>query len=160
MMIIRIQFIITLFLAITCSTVYAQAGGFPGEFSRIGFGPRGMSMGNAMVAIADEGSYAYYNPAIAARPPSDGIQIDISTSAMEFDRQLHNVNAQFKVSTDASFNFSLINARVTDIDGRTQSGFRTESLSTDEYQLISSFCPLAENFSSYSVITFVGSSSS
>lgn len=139
MMIIRIQFIITLFLAITCSTAYAQAGGFPGEFSRIGFGPRGMSMGNAMVAVADEGSYAYYNPALAARPPSDGIQIDISTSAMEFDRQLHNVNAQFKVSTDASFNFSLINARVTDIDGRTQSGFHTESLSTDEYQLISSF---------------------
>lgn len=138
-MIIRIHLFTSILLAISCTAAYAQVGGFPGEFSRIGFGPRGMSMGNAMVAVADEGSYAYYNPALAARPTVDGVQIDISTSAMDFDRQLHNVNAQFKVSTDASINFSLINARVTDIDGRTQSGFHTETLSTDEYQLISSF---------------------
>ncbi|MGF1669323.1 MAG: hypothetical protein ACFCU6_02660 [Balneolaceae bacterium] len=118
---------------------FAQTGGFAGEFTRIGFGPRGMAMGNAMVAVADEGSYAYYNPAIAAKPAVDGIQLDISTSIMEFDRQLHNINAQFNLSPTASLSIGLINARVTNIDGRTQSGFHTESLSTDEFQVLSNF---------------------
>ncbi len=121
------------------SQALAQVGGFAGEFTRVGFGPRGMALGNAMVAVADEGSYAHYNPALAARPSNGEIQLDISTSIMEFDRQMHNVNAQFRVSPTANLSIGLINARVNDIDGRTASGFRTESLSTDEYQVLSNF---------------------
>jgi len=139
MLIIRSQLLLFILITFAGNSAYAQAGGFAGEFTRIGFGPRGMAMGNAMIAVSDEGSYAYYNPALAAHPSPNGVQIDISTFLMEFDRQIHNVNAQFRLSPTASFNFGLINARVSDIDGRTQSGFHTESLSTDEYQLLSNF---------------------
>jgi len=135
----RITFCLLVALLSPGASTLAQVGGFAGEFTRIGFGPRGMALGNAMVAVADEGSYAHYNPALAARPDNGEIQLDISTSIMEFDRQLHNVNAKFRISPTANLSIGLINARVTDIDGRTASGFRTESLSTDEYQVLSNF---------------------
>lgn len=116
----------------------AQAGGFTGSFSRMGFSPRGMAMGNALTAVDREGNYGYYNPAHAAAY-SEHIQLDVSSAALSFDRQLHMLSANFQLPPSAGLSLSLINARVTDIDGRSQSGYHTEMLSTSEYQLIGNF---------------------
>ena len=116
----------------------AQSGGYAGSFSRMGFSPRGMAMGNAMTAVHQEGSYAYYNPAMAAIP-SDNIQLDFSTASMRFDRQLHMVTANFQLPPSAGLSLSLMNARVGNIDGRTSSGYHTDMLSTNEFQLIGNF---------------------
>lgn len=136
----RIKYISTAIILIlaTVSTAYAQSGGYSGEFSRMGFSPRGMAMGNAMTAVHHEGIYGYYNPALAAAP-SETVQVDISTAAMRFDRRLHMVSSHFQLPPMAGLSVSLLNARVNDIDGRNQSGYHTETLSTAEYQLIGNF---------------------
>lgn len=116
----------------------AQTGGAAGSFSRIGFGPRGMAMGNALSAVIDVGVYSYYNPALAASTVR-GQQFDISTSLMSFDRNLHKANATFTLPPNAGMSFSVINASVSGIDGRTRSGYHTEMLSTNEFQFATSF---------------------
>ena len=126
------------FCLLPIAELIAQSGGYAGSFSRMGFSPRGMGMGNAMTAVQAEGSFAYYNPALAARPAGD-IQLDISTAALRFDRQLHMAHSHFSLPPSAGLSFSLINARVSDIDGRTQSGYHTDYISTSEYQLIGNF---------------------
>lgn len=130
--------VVFLGMLIPAAELLAQAGGFTGAFSRIGFGPRGMAMGNALTAVHHDGAYGYYNPALAAAP-NDFIQLDFASSAMAFDRQLHMVSAQFQLPPSAGISVSILNGRVGDIDGRTQSGYYTETLSTSEYQMITNF---------------------
>lgn len=120
------------------SLLSAQAGGFAGSFSRMGFGPRGMSMGNALNSVLDEGIYSYYNPAQVANK-INGHQIDFSTSLMNFDRNLHQVYGALPLPPKAGLSFSIINAGVDNIDGRTISGYHTRTLSTNEYQFASAF---------------------
>ncbi|WP_441000551.1 OmpP1/FadL family transporter [Fodinibius sp. SL11] len=114
-------------------TAFAQNGGSAGSFSRLGFGPRGMAMGNALVANAENGIYSYYNPALAAQ--SSFTQIDLSTAAMSFDRSLNTASGTFQLPPTAGVSLSIINANVSDIDGRSSSGYHTEMLSTQEYQI-------------------------
>lgn len=116
----------------------AQPAGYAGSFTRMGFGPRGIAMGNAITATAHQGIYAYYNPAMAAYI-KDESQIDLSTSLMSFDRTLHSLSASFKLPPSAGLSISLLNANVTGIDGRTASGYFTSELATNEYQLATSF---------------------
>lgn len=131
---IIILFAVSFGIAPAMSSLLAQ----PGAFSRMGFSPRGMAMGNTMTAVNHEGSYGYYNPAMAAMS-SGSIQVDLSTAALQFDRQLHMFTAHFQLPPMAGFSLSLINARVSNIDGRSQSGYHTEYLSTAEYQLFGNF---------------------
>ncbi len=116
----------------------AQTGGYAGSFSRLGFGPRGMAMGNALTATGSEGIYSYYNPALAAFAPA-GNQVDISTSLMTFGRNMHNLGGTFRLPPSAGISLSIINANVGDIDGRDLDGYPTGELSTHEYQLASAF---------------------
>lgn len=119
------------------SPAFAQSGGFAGSHTRLGFGPRGMAMGNALSTVADEGIYAYYNPALAAEVT--GTQIDIGTALMGFDRSLNNLGAAFRLPPNAGLYLGILNANVGDIDGRTSSGYHTEMFSTHDYQIFSSF---------------------
>ncbi len=114
------------------------AGGFAGSFSRMGFSPRGMAMGNAMTSVTGEGSYSYYNPAIAALE-SEFIQVDAATASLPFDRRLNMAHSHFQLPPTAGFTFSLVHARVGNIDGRDQSGYHTETLSTNEFQVLGNF---------------------
>lgn len=131
-------FAILIWILLPIGELFAQSGGFTGSFSRIGFAPRGMAMGNAFTAVHQDGTYSYYNPALSAAP-SNRIQVDISSAAMAFDRQLHMVSAHFQLPPSAGLSVALINGRMGNIDGRTQSGFSTEIFSTNEYQLLSNF---------------------
>lgn len=115
-----------------------NSGGFAGSFSRMGFSPRGMAMGNAMTAVVQEGSYSYYNPAFAAFK-SDLIQVDAGTSALRFDRQLNIVHSHFQLPPSAGLSLSFLHSRVGNIDGRDSNGYHTNYLSTNEFQLIGNF---------------------
>lgn len=118
--------------------LWAQPSGFAGSFTRLGFGPRGMAMGNALSATGEEGIYSYYNPALAAQNISS-VQVDLSTALMTFDRSLHSLNTSFSLPPDAGISIALHTAGVDNIDGRTSSGYFTEELSTHEYQLLTAF---------------------
>jgi len=133
-------FLLLLFASILMhpAELLAQSAGFTGSFSRMGFAPRGMAMGNALTAVHHEGAFGYYNPALTAKP-GDQIILNFSSSALSFDRQLHMVNTHFQLPPSAGISLALINARVGEIDGRTQSGFATETLSTSEYQILTNF---------------------
>ena len=117
--------------------IQAQSGGSSGAYTRMGFGPRGMAMGDAMASVTNQGIYAHYNPALAAS--ASGNQIDLSTAAMQFDRSLNALNATFTLPPNAGLNIGLINANVRDIDGRTQSGYHTDYMSTHEFQVFAAF---------------------
>lgn len=131
---IAIVFVSIFFSPIQC---YAQ-GGYSGEFSRIGFSPIGLSMGNAMTASTQFSGHSYYNPAQAAIQ-SNSIPLLLSSALMQFDRQLHMVSVNFQLPPSAGLTFSLINARTGDIDGRNLSGYHTGYLSTSEYRLSGTF---------------------
>lgn len=114
--------------------VFAQTGGSAGAFSRIGFGPRGMAMGNALSSVTSEGIYSYYNPAVTALA-KEGNQVDLATAAMSFDRSFHTATGTFRLPPSAGLSFSLMNANVGDIDGRSVDGYDTGTLNTHEYQM-------------------------
>lgn len=128
-----------LFSVISCS-LHAQetTGGFAGSFSRMGFSPRGMAMGNAMTAVTQEGSYSYYNPAFSALK-IDGVQVDAGTSSLQFDRRLNFIQSHFQLPPSAGLSVSLLHSRVGSIDGRDLNGYHTGYFSTNEFQLAGNF---------------------
>ncbi len=126
------------FMLLPLEPIKAQNGGFAGSYTRMGLGARGMGMGNALTAVSQQGIYAHYNPALAAEA-QDGIQLDLSSALMTFDRTLHTLNGSIPLPPSAGLSVSLINANVSNIDGRTQSGYHTRNLSTNEFQFQTAF---------------------
>ncbi len=129
--------LLLLMVMLPLSDTLAQSGGFSGAFTRIGFGPRGMAMGNAIGTVSQEGIYGHYNPALASYTTSN--HVDMATALMSFGRSMHSVNTTFPLPPVAGLNIGLLNANVYDIDGRTSSGYHTEYLSTHEFQLFAAF---------------------
>jgi hypothetical protein len=87
----KIRIIIaTLFFATTLfaqSNQFSEISSMPGAFSRMGFGARGMGMGNAMLAVIDGNKVAYYNPALSVF--QEGNSFQTSYSFLSLDRKLN-----------------------------------------------------------------------
>lgn len=128
----------------------------PGAFSRMGFGARGIGMGNAMSAVTQGNLVSYYNPAIAPFQQNNSIQtgysflsLDRSLNFLSFTRKF-----DFYSSSDtavdrqprgtAGISAGLINSGVSGIDGRDNNGMKTEELSTSENQF---FLSVSNRFS-------------
>jgi len=108
-----------------------------GAFSRIGFGARGISMGNALAGDISGTASPYYNPAHA---PRIGAQhMAASAGIMSFDRSIQYLQLGAPLQEKAGFAVGLTHAAVTDIDGRDNSGYHTGMLSVDEYAGFLSF---------------------
>ena len=60
----RKYLLIILFLVLA-GTANAQVGSYAGAFARMGFGARGLSMGNALVSDAFGDVSGYYNPSLS-----------------------------------------------------------------------------------------------
>lgn len=110
--------------------IAAQSGGFAGAYTRMGFGPRGIGMGNAMTAVHQQGVYAHYNPALAARVTDT--EVNFSASSMSLDRSLNMASIAFDLPPTAGLNIGLLHAGVQDFDGRSSSGVPTDQFSTNE----------------------------
>lgn len=113
---------------------YAQAAG---AFSRLGFGARGMAMSNALIADNSGATSPYYNPALA--PFTSRQNLQASVAFLTFDRQLEFLQFASPLPPVAGVAAGLIHAGVSDIDGRSSSGFHTENHSTDEYAAFLAF---------------------
>ena len=130
---------------------YSQVGSYAGSFSRIGFGARGMGMGNAMVSNIFGDASGYYNPALACFQEK-GV-VNLGYTFLSMDRKLNFIgfSKKFKLPQQdkggAGISFSLINSGVNNIDGRDNDGTSIGSFSTYENQfyLGTSFL-LSENF--------------
>jgi hypothetical protein len=119
----------------------------PGAFSRIGFGARGIGMGNAMSSITEGELVSYYNPAIT--PFQENNSFHAGYSFLSLDRALNffNYTRRFdfysskdtvsetrKPRTTAGLSIGVINSGVSNIDGRDNNGISTGELSTSENQ--------------------------
>ncbi len=102
-----------------------------GAFSRVGFGARGIALGNALAADAMGPASPYYNPALA--PFAQRQSLDISLAALSFDRSLQFIQLASPMQK-AGIALGLVHSSVENIDGRNSSGFHTRDLSVEEYQ--------------------------
>jgi hypothetical protein len=103
----------------------------------MGFGARGIAMGNALIADPSGDVSAYYNPALA--PTATGQRIAASAALLSFDRELQFLEFTTPLGPTAGLGFGLIHAGVNDIDGRDANGVRTQTLSTDEFNIFLAF---------------------
>ncbi len=108
-----------------------------GSFARNGFDARGIAMGNAIAADGWGNASPYYNPALA--PYMAEQQLSASAAFMSMDRELQFLQFATPIQPSAGAALGLIHAGVTGIDGRDDSGYHTEDLSTDEFNLFLAF---------------------
>ena len=125
-------------LCLTCiMTLFGPAiarGQAAGAFARMGFGARGLAMGNALAADASGAASSYYNPALA--PFTEQQRLSASAGLLSFDRKLQFVQFAAPLRPSAGVAAGLIHAGVSGIDGRDDSGYHTKNYSTDEYALL------------------------
>ena len=57
---------------------FSEIASKPGAFSRIGFGARGIGMGNAMSAVTSGNLVSYYNPALTVFQQGNSFQTSYS----------------------------------------------------------------------------------
>jgi hypothetical protein len=123
----------------------------------MGFGARGVAMGNAMTAVVNGDITSYYNPALSSF--QDNRTFSAAYSFLALDRTLNFVNYTQNVKifgrryvdrgitvdtvktvqSVAGISVGLINAGVGSIDGRDNDGFHTQDYSTSENQYFVSF---------------------
>ena len=142
---------ILLSLAMFAQPKYSSLAGMPGAFSRMGFGARGIGMGNAMSAVTEGNLVSYYNPAVTVF--QEGNSFQTSYSFLSLDRSLNFINFtrrfDFYSSTDkrpgrkprssAGLSAGIINAGVSGIIGTDNQGLKTGDLSTSENQFFLGF---------------------
>lgn len=119
-----------LFTALFTTCGYGQLAGTPGAFSRIGFGARGMGMGNSLTAVRSGELNGYYNPAVI--PFQRVRDISISYGILSLDRYHNSLFFTQPLDTNAAVSLSVLNSGVKEIDGRDIDGFHTENYSTSE----------------------------
>ncbi len=116
---------------------HAQLAGTAGAALRLGFGARGMGMGNAMIAVLYGENSGYYNPASVKH--IDGQYASLSYGALSVDRNLNALFYGQPIDTNAGVSVRILNTGVSGIDGRDVDGFHTETYSTSENQFSLSF---------------------
>lgn len=119
----------------------------PGKFSRMGFGARGIGMGNAMSAVNTGNLVSYYNPAVSAYQENSYFQAGYSF--LTLDRSLNFVNFTKKfnfyskdgttIRSTAGLSLGVINSGVSKIDSRDNEGNQGDELSTSENQYFLGF---------------------
>ncbi len=130
-------------VAFPLSISFAQIGGTAGAYSRMGFGARGMGMGNALTAVTAGDAVAYYNP--AALPFAQYRNITASFGILAFDRRLNFLSFAQPLKGNAGISAGIINSGVSNIDGRDSDGEPTGALKTSENQVFLGFGTQMQN---------------
>ncbi len=129
----------------------AQSGGTAGAFTRLGFGARGMGMGNALTAVNHGIISSQYNPALT--PFQEGHVLYGNYGLLALDRRLNHISYTQSIrlkrpgtrSTDdapvsiAGVSAGWINAGDANIQGYDSDGFKTDVLSVFENQFFLNF---------------------
>jgi hypothetical protein len=143
MIFIRHILVSSLLLVFVSGTCFCQLqnssslGGEVGAPFRMGFGSRGIAMGNALTAVIQGDLQAYYNPALT--PFISVPTAVIAYGVLSLDRRLNFLSYTQSLKPNAGISLSIINSGVGDIDGRTLEGIHTEIYSTSENAFMLSF---------------------
>ncbi|MBI4811703.1 MAG: hypothetical protein HY800_09750, partial [Ignavibacteriales bacterium] len=130
-------FIAIVFLFLYTSLTDAQISVKAGSFARMGFGARGMAMGNALTAVINGEISTYYNPALSCFAAERTAMATFSI--LSLDRYLNFLSYTQAIQPTAGISVGLINAGVKNIDGRNSDGVHTEDYSTFENQFYLAF---------------------
>ena len=84
------KYLYLILLFVFAGTANAQLGSYAGAFARLGFGARGLSMGNALVSDAFGDVSGYYNPSLSVFQ-QQGI-VNVGYTFMSVDRKLNFVS--------------------------------------------------------------------
>lgn len=140
--------IVVLVVALQAQPEFSSIASKPGAFARMGFGARGIGMGNAMSAITTGELNSYYNPALSSF--QKGNSFHTSYSILSLDRSLNflNFTRNFGSGEEGKaipgITVGIINSGVSDIDARDSQGNNFDMLSTSENQF---FLGLSNRFS-------------
>jgi hypothetical protein len=124
----------------------------PGAFSRMGFGARGISMGNSISAVTTGNLVSYYNPALASFQNETFFQTAYTFLSMDRTLNYFSFTKQFVMNRKerkavAGISAGIINAGISNIDGRDAQGIKTGDLSTSENQFfVAVSSRLSKNF--------------
>jgi hypothetical protein len=135
---IKIIFLLIIISKSLSTRGYAQLGSYAGSFARMGFGARGLSMGNALVSDIYGDVSGYYNPALSCFQ-DNGI-LNLGYTFLTLDRSLNFVgfakkfNLPGKQDQGAGISMSWINEGVSNIDGRDNDTRQIGTYSTYENQ--------------------------
>jgi len=124
-------------VAFFAGSSHAQDAGTAGAFARMGFGARGMGMGNTLSAVTTGDVSTYYNPALGAF--SEHRVASATFGVLSMDRSLNFLSYTQAVQPTAGISMGLINAGVSNIDGRDGDGAHTDYSSTFENQIYLAF---------------------
>jgi hypothetical protein len=134
--------LVVLFLAARISAIAqlqssSSSDNLAGSPMWMGFGARGIAMGNALTAVTTGPIQAYYNPAAV---PFESIQTATAAyGILSLDRRLNYLSYTQSLKPNAGFSVSMINSGTGDIDGRDANGVHTETYSTSENSFMFSF---------------------
>jgi len=120
-----------------CSDGSSDIGGLAGAPFRMGFAARGIGMGNSLTAVPYGNINSYYNPALLPYQPAPTVLL--SYGSLSLDRRLNFVSYAQHLNPDAGISVGIINAGVSNLDGRDNDGQPTETYSTSENQFFLSF---------------------
>jgi hypothetical protein len=112
-------------------------GGLAGAPLRMGFGARGIGMGNAMSAVITGDLSPYYNPALT--PFQTAPEAMAAYGILSLDRNLNYVSYGQSLKPHAGISFAIINSGVGNIDGRDYDGNHTNTYATSENAFLFSF---------------------
>jgi hypothetical protein len=127
---LRKIFLVALAAAIIPSGVaWAETGdgGQPGPFLKMGFGARPLAMGGAFVAVADDATGGFYNPAGLTQLTKR--TFGAFYRKMTLDRRLTYVTYSQPILEEAAISLAWVNAGVADVMGRDSDGNPTEEIS-------------------------------
>jgi hypothetical protein len=105
---------------VTIDVYSGESAGQAGAFLRIGLTPRAKGMGDTYVAIADNASAAYYNPAGLAFVKQQ--EIVLSYSQMSFDRTFNHIGYSRTLPPMAGFAAGIIQSGFKDYEAGARNG--------------------------------------
>ncbi|MGB2867172.1 MAG: hypothetical protein WBD36_01875 [Bacteroidota bacterium] len=135
----RLYAYLMLVTGLTASPAVGQSslGGIAGSPMRMGFGARGIGLGNAMTAVITGDVSSYYNPALV---PFQATPVGLASYGfLSLDRRLNFVSYTQSLKPAAGISVGILNAGVSNIDGRNRDGVHTEDYSTSENAFFLSF---------------------
>ena len=115
----------------------AQNGGYSGAYLRLGAGVRALGTGGAFVALANDATAGYWNPAGLGQLTEP--QIGGMYSVLSFGRQYNYATAAYPLGYYGTIGVSWLNYRLGDIETRNQFGAVTGKISNDETALLFSY---------------------
>lgn len=111
-----------------------SGGSKPGAFLRVGVGSRALGMGGAFVAVADDATASYWNPAGLGLVRE--LQISAAYTALSLGREYSFAGIAVPLGAWGTLGANWMNFGVKNIDGRDQTGLPTGMFSNNEQALL------------------------